>query len=294
METKKRLPRPLFGVPAPDFAMHDTATALASIFRPVCRGRRPQGLDVTYKFDGLSLRFVNFEWLDVRDQSVLLACCALAGIGNQDLNRDAPGEIGQRLWLDLEPKEKAVIDRAVVITTTWYQLLDAAGMASGKLDYERVKDILFRLSSTGCRAKKDGYDWSMRLLSYAARPDGSISIALNGRFAAALAGQHIRTSLKERWALPSEIAELSHCYLTAWIREGHHQRVALDKLVGRIWGIESANDETARKRRERLKDALQAIGELPGWTIEIEGRGEHAMATIWRGASSGFKSVKAL
>lgn len=281
MATKK-LPRPLFGVPAPDFAMHDPATALASIFRPVCRGRRPQGLDVSYEFDGASLRFVNFEWLDVREQSILLACCALAGISRQDLDSGAAGQIGQQLWLDLQPKEKAVIDKAVVVTTTYYQLLEAAGMATGKLDYERVKEMLFRLSSTTCRAKKDGYDWSMRLLSYAARPDGSISIALNGRFAAALAGQHIRTSLKERHALPSEIAELTHCYLTAWIREGHHQRIMLDTLAGRMWGVASANPDTTRKRRERIGEALRAIGRLEGWRTEIKGRGENAMATIWR------------
>jgi hypothetical protein len=185
---------------------------------------------VTYLFDGVSLRFTCFEWLDVRDQSVLLACCGLAGIGSQNLDCDAPGEIGQRLWLDLEPREKAVVDRAVVITTTWYQLLASAGMeTTGEHHYERIKEILYRLAQVGCRAKTDdGYDWSMRMLSYAARPDGSISIALNGRFAASLAGQHIRTSLKERRALPSEIAELTHCYLTAWIREGHHQRVGLD------------------------------------------------------------------
>ncbi len=278
----KRLPRPLFGVPAPDFAMHDPATALASIFRPVCRGRRPKGLDVTYAFDGLSLRFVNFEWLDVREQSILLACCALAGISSQDLDREAPGKIGQQLWLDLEPKEKAVIDKAVVVTTTYYQLLESAGMATGKLDYERLKEMLFRLASTSCRAKKDGYDWSMRLLSYAARPDGSISIALNSRFSAALAGHHIRTSLKERQALPSEIAELTHCYLTAWIREGHHQRIKLDNLAVKVWGVESANGETIRKRRERIGDALRSIGDLSGWKVDVSGRGEHAMATIWR------------
>jgi hypothetical protein len=276
----KRLSRPLFGVPAPDFAMHDPGTALASIFRPVCRGPRPKGLDVSTTFDGLTLRFVNFEWLDVREQSILLACCALAGLGSQEITRDAPGEIGKKLWTDLEPKERAVTDRGVVIVVSYYQLMQAAGLPTNKYGYERVKEMLFRLSATTCRAKKDGYDWSMNLLSYAARPDGTISIALNGRFADALAGQHIRTSLLERRSLPSEIAQLMHCALTAQIRKGHHQRVRLDVLAERVWGG-PAREDARRKRRERIGDALRAIGQIPGWRVDIQGRGEHAMATIW-------------
>lgn len=279
-------PRVLYGVPAPDFARHDPATGLASIFRPVARGRRPRGLDVTHAFDGLSLRFTCYEWLDARDQSVLLATCGLAGIASQELTAESPGHIGQQLWLDLEPMQRAMVDRAVVITTSYYQLRDAAGLTDdGGGGYERLKEMLYRLSQVGCRARKDGYDWSMRMLSYAARPDGSIDIALNGRFAGALAGQHIRTSLAERHSLPSELAELTHCYLTAWIREGHRQKVGIDKLTARIWGVDSAKAETTRKRRERMRDALVSIGELPGWTVEIDGRGEKAMAEIHRSLS---------
>ena len=276
-------PSVLYGVPAPDFARHDPATGLSSIFRPVARGRRPQGLDVTHGFDGLSLRFTCYEWLDARDQSVLLAACALAGISSSELTAGSSGQVGQQLWLDLEPTAKAQFDKAVVVTTSFYQLRDAAGLTDNSAaGYERLKDSLYRLSQVGCRAKKDGYDWSMRMLSYAARPDGGIDIALNGRFAGALAGQHIRTSLEERRSLSTELAELTHCYLTAWIREGHKQKVGVDKLSGKIWGVESANPETTRKRRERMREALELIGKLPGWSAQIDGRGEKSMALIER------------
>lgn len=268
----------------PDFARCDPATVMASIFRPVCRGRRPRGLDVTYRFAGLSLRFICYEWLDVRDQSVLLACCALAGLSNKGLGQNAGGKIGQQLWLALEPSQHAAVDKAIVITTTYYQLRMTSGFAdNSRVGYARLKEILFRLANVSCRAQKDGYDWSMRLLAYAAAPDGKIAIALNGRLASAIADQHIRISLSQRRELPSEIAELAHCWLTAWIRVGHQQRIGIDKLATRIWGGDGAIFESARrKRRERLKDALMHIDQLDGWSVQLEGRGGNLMAWIER------------
>jgi hypothetical protein len=276
--------RLLRGVPTPEFAIHDPGLAIASIFRPVCRGRRPQGFSLTQSFDGLSLQFTCFEWLDVRDQSVLLALCSLAGISNEEPHAQSHGALGQQLWQHLQPTQQAVIDRAVVIHTTAYQLLQTAAFKDQSTQgYKRLYDILYRLAQVGCRARTEtGYDWSMRLLSYASRPDGSINVALNGRFAAAFSGQHIRTSLVERRSLPTEIASLLHCYLTAWVRPGWSQRSGVDKLTQRIWGLDSANESTARKRRERTREALEAIDRLEGWSVQVLGRGSTSMATVTR------------
>ena len=284
--------RSLFGVESPDFAMHDPGTALASVFRPVCRGRRPKGMDITQTFDGSSLRFVNYEALDVRDQSLLLACIGLAGISSVTLDKDASGPIGKQLWLNLEPEKDAVFDQAVVVHTSYYQLLASAGYKSdGKIEYEQLKESLFRLSATTVRAQKDGYDWSMKILSYSAN-DKTVRIALNGRFAAALAGQHVRVSLEERFSLKSEIAELVHCYLTTWVRPGEHQCTGLDRLVARIYGVESIDPATTRKRRERMRDALtDEIDGLPGWSVTFIGKGGTSQATIWR-SKDRIKQVK--
>lgn len=270
------------------FAKHDPATALACLFRPVCRGKRPV-LNVDYHFDGLRLRFVCHETPDVRDQSILLAAIGLAGLDSLPLDKEAQGQIGKQLWLDLQPMEQAIFDTATVVTCSYYQLLEAAGMDStSKLSYDRLKDILWRLSMIGCRAYKDGYDWSMKVLSYAARPDGRISIAMNSRFAAALAGQHVRVSLEERRALSgkqkgSEVAELLHCYLTAWIRDGQKQRIYVDGLATKIYGNESKNPTTVRDRRSMLVAALRLIEGLKGWNVHFVGTGASMLAEIKRG-----------
>jgi hypothetical protein len=246
-------------------------------------------LNVDYQFDGLRLRFNSYEAPDVREQSILLAAIGLAGLDSLPLNKDAQGQIGRQLWLDLEPVEQAVFDTAIVVTCSYYQLLQAAGLATeGQKEYERVKDVLYRLASINCRAYKDGYDWSMKLLSYAARPDGQISIAMNSRFARALAGQFVRIDLEERRQLGakqkgSEVAELLHCYLTAWIRDGHSQRVGLDTLACKVYGNESKNYDTGRTRRDTIAKGLALIGTLPSWSIMVDGVGIRAVVHIKRG-----------
>lgn len=264
------------------FAQHDPATALASLFRPISRGPRPKGLDLTVEHDGASIRFTSFEWLDSRDQSVLLAAVGLAGIDGADLHSDVEGAIGQQLWLDLQPTAKATSDSAVAITTTHYALLKAAGLGTSSRDYERLKDALYRLSQVGCRAKANGWDWSMRFLSYAANDDGTVHIALNSRFAAALAGQFVRVSMTERRQLGHDVAQLTHTWLNAAIRPGSSMSVMLDNLAYRVWGTEPQTEPTRRKRRLKLSKALDEISQLHGWKVSITGKGIRAKATIKR------------
>lgn len=264
------------------FALHDPATALASLFRPVCRGRRPLGLRVDTEFDGYKLMFTCWEWLDTRDQSVLLAAVGMAGIDRQTLKATAAGEIGQKLWSDLKAADEALKGEAVVLTTTYYALLEAAGLPNRGADYDRVKDILYRLSQVGCRVKKDGYDWSMQLLSYASRPDGTIHIALNERFAQALAGQNVRVSLDERRQIKGDAAQVLHAWLTATTRAGSKGLwMGLDAISARVWGVEAQNAGTQRKRRYALVEALAEIEGL-GWKIEHKGRGTRHQVRVTR------------
>src|ERR1035437_8991201 len=120
--------RPLRGIAAPDFAMTDQGTALASLFRPSFRGVRPAGMDITQNFNGLSLRFVNYEALDVYDQSVLLGALGLAGIERENLHKGCTGVLGGLLWTTLMPKAAAINDQSAMIRTSLYQLLEASGV----------------------------------------------------------------------------------------------------------------------------------------------------------------------
>ena len=268
------------------FALHDPATALAALFRPVSKGQRPKGREVHTEFDGLKLMFTCWEWLDTRDQSVLLAAVGMAGIDNVSLSAAAPGEIGQQLWADLEPTKDALKGKAVVVTTTYYALLQAAGLPTRggeKGDYERIKDILYRLSQLGCRVKKDGYDWSMRMLSYASSPDGTIHIALNERISQALGGgQNVRISLDERRQLKTEPAQVMHAWLTAITRPGAKGLwMGVDAISARVWGVDTKSESTQRTRRQKIVEAMADI-ESQGWKVEQKGRGARHQARFAR------------
>lgn len=278
-----------------DHARQDPALALVSLFRPVCRGRRPGGLSIEHQHDGFSLKFNVWQALDSRDQSVLLGAVGLAGMlaaagETSGLHAEVTHPRGQQLWLDLEPSKQAEVDKAIVVKTTRYALLKAAGLDDKGRNYGLLEDCLERLSMVGCRVRRDGYDWSMRLLSYAGAPDGTLHIALNPRFAEALSGQHVRVSLTERRHLHSDTAQLAHAWLSAWLRQGRSSTIGLDKFAEKIWGAPSKNASTNRGRRERAGKALHEIAALHGWTVDITGRGKKMKATIHRPPSR-LKSV---
>ncbi|GJA79420.1 hypothetical protein KAM354_46560 [Aeromonas caviae] len=174
------------------------------------------------------------------------------------------------------------MDKAIVVKTTRYALMQAAGLDDKGRNYDLLEDCLERLSMVGCRARKDGYDWSMRLLSYAETPEGQIHIALNPRFAEALSGHHVHVSLMERRELHSDTAQLAHAWLSAWLRQGNSNSIRLDRLAEKVWGPPSKAAATNRKRRERIGKALDEISKLHGWNVKIEGRGVAAKATIKR------------
>jgi hypothetical protein len=263
-------------------ARHDPATALASLFRPITKGRRPGGLQIESSFDGMEIKFMIWRALDTRDQSVLLAAIGMAGMKNQDLHAEVSGERGQQLWLDLKPSEDACFDRAIVVTTTRYALIHAAGLDDKGQNYGLLEECLERLSMVGSKIRKEDFQWSMNLLSWAEAPDGRLNIALNGRFATALGGQHVRVSLDERRKLHSEPAQLAHAWLSAWLKPGKTQSISLDKLSEKIWGAPSKNESTTRSRRDRTNKSVNEISELKGWQIKVEGRGKKSKATISR------------
>lgn len=272
------------------FARTDRATATASLFRPITRGRRPIGLKVFADYDETKLTFTSYEWLDSRDQTILLALIGMAGIESVNITSEASGEIGQKLWTGLNPLNSALGDFGAVVETTMYKLLQASGMNDDAKTYTRVKEIIDRLSQVNCKAQSDGWQWSMRFLSYAFHDDGTLVVALNARFAQALAqgSTYARINLEERRQLDGDIAQLVHSWLNATVRAGNTFRIGIDKLAIRIWGVESQNDATNRKRRMLVLAALEEIKNLKSWKVDIAGRGVDAMATIKRPKMIGF------
>jgi hypothetical protein len=272
------------------FARTDRATATASLFRPITKGRRPTGLKVFADYDETKLTFTSYDWLDSRDQTILLALIGMAGIESVNISADSSGEIGQKLWAGLNPLNSALGDYGAVVETTMYKLLQASGMNDDAKTYTRVKEILDRLSQVNCKAQSEGWQWSMRFLSYAFHDDGTLAVALNARFAQALAqgSTYARINLEERRQLDGDIAHLVHSWLNATVRAGNTFQIGIDKLAVRIWGVEPQSASTLTTRRASISKALKEISTLKGWKISFRGRGVDTIVTIKRPKLLGF------
>ena len=263
---------------------------MASLFRPLTRGRRPIGLKVIVEHDAQRLTFTSYEYLDTRDQTILLAVIGLAGIESGNIGASSSGEIGKKLWADLSPQSSALGENGAVVETSMYNLLQVAGMGDDAKTYARVKDILNRLSQVNCRAQSGGWDWSMRFLSYAVNDDGTLIVALNARFAQALAqgSTYARINLEERRSLENDVSQLVHSWLNATVRAGNTFQIGLDKLAFKIWGVEPQSASTLTTRRANVTKALKEISTLKGWKISFRGRGVDTIATIKRPKMLGF------
>lgn len=272
------------------FARTDRATATASLFRPITRGKRPIGLKVFADYDETKLTFTSYEWLDSRDQTILLALIGMAGIESVNITSEASGELGKKLWAGLNPLNSALGENGAVVETTMYKLLQASGMGDDAKTYTRVKEIIDRLSQVNCKAQSDGWQWSMRFLSYAFHDDGTLVVALNARFAQALASgsTYARINLEERRSLENDVSQLVHSWLNATVRAGNTFQIGLDKLAFKIWGVEPQSASTLTTRRANVTKALKEISTLKGWKISFRGRGVDTIATIKRPKMLGF------
>lgn len=265
------------------YTLLDPALAAASLFRAFPSDERPVGLAVEHKHDNTHFLFTCYEWLDVRDQSILLAIVSLAGLGNDLLSAEDDSPLARQLWSELHPLRDALGGRATTLSTKCYKLLVAAGLKTSGADYLRLKDSLYRLSQVGCRARRDGYDWSMRLLSVVTAPNGDVLIALNSRFVQALFdGQYVKVCLKERRRLKGGPAKLLHAWLSATVHEGSEcYWTGLDTVSQRIWGPVSLKPSTQRSRRKEIGKLLARIGEI-GWRLELRGEGLRSQFRIHR------------
>lgn len=263
------------------FAKADPATSMASLFRPVTKGRRPKGLEVSTRWgESVSLTFFIHTGLDTKDQTSLLTLIALAGLGGKRLTSTTDAPTGRGLWLELNsPGDPDYSGEAVVVETTYNEMITAADTKASGRAYESIKASLSRLSRVIIEVETKDEVYSQHLLSYRiSKVTGRLIVALNSRICAALSGQYVRIALDERSMLSSDPAKVAHAWLCAWLRPGRTQRIHIDTLSEKVWGSEAIQDYTRRKRRKTLRAAIIEISGLPGWKAEESEDGQIAVS----------------
>lgn len=252
-------------------ARHDPAHCLApGLFRSLKRGERKiQKLDVVYEFgDGQRIEFSGPEPLGADDLRVLQGLVALAGPSGLVLSPEPKTEGGQQLRLFLEPKWDAVQYDALVVKGSYRGLAKEIGYAD--IENSRpIRDSIERLWKVSIIAQFDKRRQGYRLLAEYASDgtDGRLYVALNPRITQAIMGdaQYTRINMDEVRALRSDVARLLHQRLCGWIDSGESRRVTVETLCGYVW-LEMAKTETMKKRRQRVRAALDELRGL-GWAV---------------------------
>jgi len=267
-------------------ARHDPAHCLApGLFRSLKRGERKKGkLDVTYTFGQDSLRFWGPEPLGPDDLRVLQGLVALAAVSGDNgrgivLRPDTENEAGQQLRLSLDLKFDALEKDAMVVKGSYRHLAKEIGYTedSGGA-YKTIRASIERLWAVSVIAERGGKRQGFRILSeYASDEDsGKLFIALSPRLAEAITGdrQHTRIEMSEVRALESDQARLIHQRLCGWIDQGKSGRADIDTLCGYVWPGDAAAGATARKQRQRIREALPELERL-GWVFDEYTKGKY-------------------
>lgn len=263
------------------YALLDAAFAVAPVYRSFPKGKRPSGLFVEYTHGGTEFLITGGDWLDVRDQSILLACVGLAGLHSSQQTHENNPLLTLAPCSDPQPLEDK---KTVEFTATRYTLLKAANIPTRDDDYDRLKESLHRLGQISCMERKNGGERLSHWLTYDAAPNERVQIVLNWRFAHAMSdGHYVKICMQERRKLSGETAKLLHAAFSGVIREGSKGYwTGLDTVSQRIYGPISKVRSTQRSRRLEVQGALEEIAGKIGWRLEFRGEGARSQFQIYR------------
>lgn len=279
-----------------DVARHDPALSIMDVVRAAPhRKKAPGPLDVTQRHNGAEIRVQGPYFLTELDQTVLLVLLALGYASGKALPPDDPAHA------ELEPRGGARSEWQWIIRTSYSSLAQVTYRARpGGKNIAAVIEALDRLRAVTVIVRAGDESADSRLLS--ARTCGDdIVVTLCGRLAAGLFtdAHYIQIDLADRLSLTGSVARIIHAWLCGRIKEGDGVWVvSLDDLTARVYGPITAKSSTIsiagkarrktraargrprdektvaadrqRKRRERIRRALQEIAELPRWIIVIE------------------------
>jgi hypothetical protein len=254
----------------------DSALGFHQIFRPIKRVSPSvrAKLEVEFMWKGATLRFVGPNQLDIGDQSTLLAVLQVAQEELQDAK--AQGDIrghaklakflnhlgGSETW-----------EENVLVRTSFRRLARLAKDcgSSGGSSTSQIQESLARLTETTVWSRVGRMKASSRLLAWEVGDDEKVLLSLNWRLVAALCGRaYSKVSIDERRRLPGGIAKAVHFMWSCQIKENCGLQYRVSTLQNHVWG-ECPSPAALRKRRERLFDALGAVGALGGWIVDVEG-----------------------
>jgi len=274
---------------------HPTLHA-APTFRPIRRGRRKQGILREYKTEKGKLSVQMFYELDIADQDLMLAIFAIARAQTRgkivEINDHTNEEkdLISKLELNLTGTEDVPVHDmpCLRITTTKYELLKEVGRSDNDASYKWLKASLRRLGSISFYYEGEKWEGIFHMIGFNNLLGiGKFNIIINPISAYAIYADsmgYINIHREERHSLKNDIEKALHSTLCGLINAGSSRSLYIDKLVKRVYADYDVvvPDIEIRKRRIKIKKAIENISKLDGWEINIFGKGKTLMAKIKR------------
>lgn len=160
---------------------------------------------------------------------------------------------------------------SVRVDTTFVALAEAIGMQGGSAP-ARIRKAVKLLHGVSIEVASGPRAFVMEHLikRLEGRKGGSVHVELSPALALAVLGSpgdYLRVDMDEVRRLHSDPARILHHRLH-WVNAGDARTVRIDTLVGYVYP-EPVEGATLRKRRKRVRDALDEIRNLLGWSISF-------------------------
>jgi hypothetical protein len=251
--------------------LQDAALGMVSAFIPLQRGERGK-LDVTMPWGEATIRWRGPDQLGISDQSVLFAVLEIALQQWRDDGQLALVGTDDAHWKLLEHEQDIFVPKVIRVVTSYRRLSLLCGRGDGGAALTQIRLSLRRLAEVTVWVTRGQQVGSSRLLGWHLGDDQQVVLVLSGRLTQALQGiSYARISMWERAQLRTEAAMALHAALSCMVNVGRAWSWALDKLQRYISRDVLVKGPNRRKRHSKLRDALTAIGELPAWTVQVEG-----------------------
>ena len=261
------------------YAHVDPAHCLVrGLFSKRAGGERPK-MDLYMEYAGVHIHFSVRDALGAYDLRVLAAIVALAGRDGVEADTDAPGV--QPLMAPPQNAEMVSLPGDSVtrsVNVSRRALAREIGRVETGAAGGHIFDSVKRMADITLHCQTQEWKWSSRLLGYICRrPQDEITIVINPRLAAAVAGggQYAHLDMSALRGL-SDVGVLLYHRLVGFVDRGGFRKASLHTLMGYVW----TDPETlASKRRRKVRAAMREIDALPGWSVRPQ---EHDLFWISR------------
>jgi hypothetical protein len=255
-------------VELPAFArMAQLAAFAPGLFRSQVKDGQTAYLRLEYQAGAFTYRLVGPE-LGTTELRVLQALVALATrqqvrVSHRPVTAVSDSPLDKVAWL---------LGQSAQVATSYNEVARAAGyVANSGAMTRRVREALERMYCVQVFVSVTGNPKSFeagRLFTELSGRDDGLVVGVCSLLAAALLGvpgNYLRLDMHEVRQLRTDAARLLHQRLH-WIDAGEGREIGVDTLVGYVWP-EPACSSTARKRRERVREALAELEALLGWRV---------------------------